>query len=357
LLVTVVVSLLLAFFATYILVPLCISLAWATGFIDHPDGKLKVHRKAVPYLGGLAVYVGFLFAYFTVAPDRGAFGIIACATMLFLLGMIDDKWQVKPYQKFLGQLVIAVPFLATTMMQRLPSVVGQLLGVLAFPVKFFISGLWFLTIVNACNLIDVMDGLATLSSLCIAIVLSMCAFVLGLHTLVVLLLALAGALAAFLFFNRPTACIYLGDAGALFVGGVLASASLIIPWMSLSECGYVIPLLIFIIPLLELITLIIVRLYKGIPWYCGSPDHFSIYLQGQGWSKNAILLYCLAFVLLVSFTVFIFITQAVCLKKSCIVGIFLVLLWYVNLLLSGSILKNFMSIWSFFVILFRRLLF
>ena len=134
-----------------------------------------------------------------------------------------------------------------------------------------------------------MDGLATTVALCVASSLCVMAYVVEAPASSQLFLALCGALIAFLHWNKPQAQIYLGDAGSLFIGGILAIAPFTIPWSHYYNLGFLTPIIIFFIPLVEVISLIIIRSLRGIPWYQGSPDHFCIYLKKKGWSNFKIL--------------------------------------------------------------------
>jgi UDP-GlcNAc:undecaprenyl-phosphate GlcNAc-1-phosphate transferase len=130
--------------------------------------------------------------------------------------------------------------------------------------------------------------------------------------------------------------MYLGDAGSLFIGGLVATTPFMIPWGTYTAFGYFAPVIILMIPLLEVGTLIVIRTYKNIPFYQGSPDHFSIYLQNNGWSKRLILLYItvLSLVLLVIATMFVF--NIISLGLLAILMVLFVAWWYFSLLLKRS---------------------
>lgn len=163
-----------------------------------------------------------------------------------------------------------------------------------------LSMLWILTLINGFNLIDIMDGLAATIAICVSITLLIIAFILKNMVVVTLLAALIGALFAFFCYNKPpVANIYLGDAGALFIGGFLATIPFLLSWGSYTIDGYISLPIIFALPLSEVIALIIIRTYKGIPFYQGSPDHFACYLQAAGWNKKQILLYVFFYSLIV----------------------------------------------------------
>jgi UDP-GlcNAc:undecaprenyl-phosphate GlcNAc-1-phosphate transferase len=279
-------SFIVAFLVTYFLVPVVCKIANSLGIIDQPDGVIKKHEKATPYLGGVAVYMGFIssIALFSCL-ESSLFSLLVGSTVLLFVGLLDDLNPMKPYQKFLGQIIAAICFINGGFF--LKEQFFQENYMIALP----ISLLWILTIINAFNLVDVMDGLATTIAIGSAFIFAFVALFFQLQAPALLLSALLGALVAFLWYNKPTAKIYLGDAGSLFLGGVLACVPFLFKWGVYNPYGYLAPAVILAIPLLEISTLVIIRTYKGIPFFRASPDHFSIYLRSKGWSKNFILVY------------------------------------------------------------------
>ncbi len=203
------------------------------------------------------------------------------STILLFVGLVDDLAVLKPGQKFFGQMIAAFCFLKG----------GFWLKSIFFSSFFnlFISGFWMLSIINAFNLIDVMDGLSSLVAFMVASSFFCMAIFFQQYDISLLLLAFMGSIFAFFLHNKPPAKIYLGDAGALFVGGFLSAVPLLLPWSSQSFEAYYAAPVIFAIPLLELFFLVVIRTYLGIPFYKGSPHHFSIYLMKKGWSKKKVL--------------------------------------------------------------------
>ena len=278
-------SIFISFLLTLYFVPLCKHLAVKLGILDMPDGKIKNHENPTPYLGGIAVYLGFLISLSLVYPLKNDFlFFLLVTTLLLFIGLIDDIVIIKPYQKFFGQCIATFCFLKAGLLLKEPFVLNNYWSI---P----LSALWMLSVINAFNLVDVMDGLATslaiyvtTSFLCIALLLSQ-------YQVALLLGSLLGALCAFFYYNRPKASIYLGDSGSLFIGGFLAMIPFLLHLGTYNSYGFLAPLIILAIPLLEVVTLVVIRSYKGIPFYQGSPDHFSLYLKRNGWSIKGILLY------------------------------------------------------------------
>lgn len=270
---------------TFFFVPLCAKLARFLGILDIPDGKIKKHSAPIPYLGGVALYCGFLFGLMIGSNfEREVISVIMASSPFLILGLIDDLTVLKPYQKFLGQVIIACFFLKSGICLH------QLLNYWQFLTLLF----WILLITNAFNLVDVMDGLATTIASCATFSFLIIALAFNYYTLGVVLAAFLGSLLAFLFYNKPQASIYMGDAGSLYIGGVLSIIPFLFPSNN-NPYNFLVPIIILTIPLLEVVALIIIRSSKKIPFYKPSPDHFSMYLTQSGWSKTQILLYVIFF--------------------------------------------------------------
>lgn len=321
------------FFAVFIsllitlyIVPIVSHLARRLGVLDIPDGKIKKHEKPTPYLGGIAVYLGFISTLALVFPfENQILLFIVGSTLLLFVGLVDDLLVAKPYQKFFGQCLAALCFLKA----------GFFLKETFFLKSYWnipISLLWMLSIINAFNLVDVMDGLAT--SLAIY---ATCSFmILSLFfnqiNITLLLGSLLGALLGFFWYNKPDAQIYLGDAGSLFIGGFLATVPFLFNWGLYNWYGFLTPVVILAIPLLEVCTLIIVRSLKGIPFYKGSPDHFSLYLKYNGWKVYEILLYVFVLSIVLFLAAFAFVFNKVTLLELIGLGTFFLVIWYSSLI-------------------------
>jgi UDP-GlcNAc:undecaprenyl-phosphate GlcNAc-1-phosphate transferase len=256
-------------------------LALATGFVAQPNPLVTAHRAPVPYLGGLAMFVPYaaLVAFlpaFAAAPGGGSGAVRrALATLAFaLVGTWDDLRPFWPRWKLLAQIVIAAVYLTFRGVTNPAWFVGELLGLLV--------------LMNAFNLVDVMDGLLCLvGALAIAGLWAMPGAV---SVALVPEYALAlGVVAAFFAFNRPQARIYAGDAGSLALGflvgtWLLESAHVSTPVVRTSLLGAV------AVPLFELSLLFVARASRGASPFHGSPDHFALRLQDQrGWSKPRVL--------------------------------------------------------------------
>lgn len=277
-------ALVLSFLFTLYLVPLFISIARKFDILDYPNGAIKNHKQPTPYLGGAAIYLGFLMALGLVFPfDNQFFQFLVGISLLFYVGLIDDLITLSPGQKLMGQLIAVLCFLKAGFYLK-AHIFSNLWNI---P----ISALWILLLINAFNLIDIMDGLASTVALWSSLGFLIVALSAEQYTAALLLIAFIGALLAFIFFNKPPAQIYLGDAGSLFIGGFLGIIPFLFNWGTLNRHGFLVPIILLAIPLLEVFGLIVIRSYKKIPFYRASPDHFAQYLKKTGVCTRGILVF------------------------------------------------------------------
>lgn len=313
-------ALVISFLVTFYFVPLCIRIAQRLQFIDEPDGDIKKHAHATPYLGGVAIYLGYLTAFCLTIPFANDMLLFfAGSTLLLFVGLIDDLLVLRPAQKFFGQILATLCFLKAGIYLK-----GQ------FFTNFWnipISALWILVVINAFNLVDVMDGLSTLLAIGATCSFLVLAVFFNMPNVIILLSCLIGPLVAFLWYNKPTAKIYMGDAGSLFIGGYLASIPFFFNWGIYTSAGYLAPIIILAVPLLEVSALILIRTYKKIPFYKGSPDHFSIYLQQNGWSKRSILLYVALLSIVLGLVSFLFTIGVLSWTRVCLSAALFITIW------------------------------
>src|SRR2546422_8721184 len=209
-LLTFVLALLLALYG----VPVARRAALQFNVVDRPDGRLKHQAQPVPYFGGLAVYLAFLISLaLTFESRRAVLGLVLGGTLMVMLGLIDDFGVLKPWPKLIGQLIAVFVLIRS----------GIRIEIAAFPdwLDLLLTVMWMIGIINAVNIIDVMDGLAGGGSVIARLWLLVVALVNHDTTVAAVLAALAGSLVGFLRDNFYPAKIYLGDARALFVGLML----------------------------------------------------------------------------------------------------------------------------------------
>jgi len=266
------------------LIPLIIRATRRMGLLDVPDGNLKQHKEPIPHFGGIAVFLGFISTLALVYPfENKVLWLLLGTTLLLLVGLIDDLKVLRPGQKFFGQILAVLCFLKGGFSLKT--------NFFSSPLNLGFSAFWMLSVINAFNLVDVMDGLSSIIAIVATTSLLVISLIFQQYTVSLLLVCFLGPLLAFFWYNKPPARIYLGDTGSMFVGGFLSAVPMLFAWSSQSFDAYYAPVVILGIPLLEVFFLIIIRSYLRIPFYRGSPHHFSIYLQKKNWNKSKVLIF------------------------------------------------------------------
>lgn len=317
---------------TYYITPILSTVALRLNIVDKPDNALKKHARTTPYLGGLAVYIGFIVALALLFPFQNSMFLFLVGTsLLLMLGLIDDLVVLSVQQKFLGQIIATFCFLKAGFYLRENFFSSFYNSIISF--------FWILTITNAFNLIDVMDGLATSVAISSSISFLVCALLLGEYDVALLIAAFTGSLLGFFWYNKPLATIYLGDAGSLFIGGFLATVAFMLPWGTYNAYGFLAPIVILAIPLLEIAGLIIIRTYKKIPFYNGSADHFCHYLKRKNWNISLILLFVVMMNFMAGLAAVLFASNNISLPVLCLIGALFVIFWTTIIYKSASFSK------------------
>jgi len=270
--------LLVAAFAT----PVAAKLAHRFGILDHPrDGRF--HVTATPYLGGIALAVGLLTAAAVISHSSAQLVVILAGGLtLMFLGLIDDRRGVHPSVKMVVEVAAATAL-------WLAGVRGGLFGVDIL--DYAVTVLWVLAITNSLNLIDNMDGLAAGVTAIASLTYFAIAAGEGHYLVASFALALAGASCGFLRHNFPPARIFLGDAGSLLLGFLLAALALKLDLVG--ESGFVrgvVPVLILGVPIFDTILVIVARIRGKRPLSQGGTDHSSHRLTELGLSGRSVAL-------------------------------------------------------------------
>jgi len=310
-----------SFIAAYISIPYLIRAAGKMGFMDTPDGKIKVHEIPIPHLGGVAIFGSFIASIALSYPFQNVIlWLLLGCTLLLLIGLIDDLRVLSPLRKFLGQVIAVLCFLKGGFALKSTFFSSQ--------INLFLSAFWMLGVINAFNLIDVMDGLSSVVALVCAGTFFLIALLFKQYAVTLLLLTFIGAVSAFLFHNKPPARIYLGDAGSMFVGGFLSAVPMLFNWSTYSFDAYYAPVIILAIPLIEVSSLMVIRTWKGIPFYQGSPHHFSLYLLNKGWSKRNVLWFTIAMGSYLSGSALLFLGKVIAEQGLLLAGLLFSVIWY-----------------------------
>lgn len=254
--------LLFAFLGAGALTPLMVHLSHQWGLVDQPSDR-KIHVHPTPRLGGAAVYLGFLGSVLlnSILPDW-MIATLAAGSLLLIIGIIDDIWELPASSKLVAQLVAAGIVIATGKVLTLfPSgPVGDVANVM-------LTLLWIVGITNAFNFFDGMDGLATGLAILIAGFMGAVAFETNQPGLGWLAIAIIGAGVGFLPYNfrgRRHALIFLGDGGATFLGFTLACLAVKGNWADHNPIvSFSNPLLIFGVLIYDMIHITVERVATG----------------------------------------------------------------------------------------------
>lgn len=278
---------------TLLLTPLIRRLAISLGIEDRPQapgpGQVKTHTEPVPYLGGLALWAGFVAALavirlttdFPTGTLRDLRGILLGAACVVMLGLVDDLRPISFRWKFCFQTLAAWLLLRFDIRIHFiqPDYLAQALTIL-----------WVVGITNAINLLDIMDGLAA----GITLIASAAFLLISLPTEEIYVnfaaAALAGCCLGFLPWNFPKARIFMGDTGSLFLGFCLAALSLGTRYSGVHEVGLYAPILILGLPIAETLYVMWERFRQGRPIFLGSKDHVALRLEAMGLSRRRVVL-------------------------------------------------------------------
>ena len=268
--------------------PLFRNLAMKRKILDTPNSERKIQRTAVPYLGGfgiaLAVVATTLIAI-TISDASTenyllALSVLAPAMALGLIGFIDDKKHLTPLSRFIAQTFAGI---FTALVLILTNTVGNPTSYLVLDVLLTI--VWVVGICNAINFFDNMDGAAGGISALAGFGFAVIGLQNDQYFVAAFGLVLSGACIGYLFWNWNPAKIYMGDAGALFIGIILAALAVRVDPVSVNGAtAFFVPICVLALPILDTTTVVIDRLRRGVSPFEGGLDHLSHRLRRKGLS-------------------------------------------------------------------------
>jgi UDP-GlcNAc:undecaprenyl-phosphate GlcNAc-1-phosphate transferase len=248
---------------------------------------------AKPSVGGFSFYIVFLISASVYAIFRFAgqnefnaplVGLILSCSLGFLLGLADDAYNTVPFLKFGGQLICAVVFVSTGIVVHLTD---------SFAVNALFTVLWVVGLMNSINMLDNMDGItATVSATSLLTCLGAIALDARFFSVqTFMMIGVLGALIGFLIYNWNPARLYMGDTGSQFLGVFLAGLSIMLLWNRReADAGgfqfkqFVLPLLAFVVPVVDTATVFIHRMRRGHSPFVGGKDHTTHHLAYHGFS-------------------------------------------------------------------------
>ena len=278
--------------------PGVIFFAKKTGAMDAPDAR-KVHKRPVPRIGGLGIYLAFMAAMLTIVsevpvePDV-AFeleGLVVGGSLIVLLGLIDDYKNLPAKVKLLGQIVAACVLVIgfDVRIDFITDPFGDYLFLewFAIPATVF----WIVGITNTVNLIDGLDGLAAGVACIASTTIFLVALQQSIMFVAVFCAAIAGAALGFLYYNFNPARIFMGDSGSMFFGFMLSGISVIGAVKSAATIALIVPILALGLPILDTTFAIIRRYRGGVPIFKPDKGHLHHRLLDLGFTqRQAVLL-------------------------------------------------------------------
>ena len=296
-----------------LLTPLSIKLALKTNFFDKPqEGTHNLHKKATPFLGGVAMFVAWIVTIFSgwlgfylfkdkmfseqILKQLAGFNnrhgalisMIIAVGLITVVGLIDDRYKLKASTKLLGQIIaslIVVYFggVKIIVFFNNPIWVG------------FTSVMWILVLVNAINFLDNMDGLAAGISAIAFLFFAIITAINQQFLVATLALICCGSTVGFWLFNHTPAKIFMGDSGSHFLGMLLAIISMETTfYFSHSELPvyvhFLVPLFILGVPLFDAVAVMIIRYYLKKPFHIGDHNHLSHRFVRMGLSRKSSVL-------------------------------------------------------------------
>lgn len=280
----------LAMFVSYVLTPYIKKLAFKIGAVDRPDNR-KVHKKIMPRLGGLAIYIAFMIgcvASMEITWD--IFGILLGGTLIVALGVADDVYQLPAKVKLLGQIVAAcVLVIFDIRIEWVNNPLGGYfyLDMLSIPFTIF----WVISFTNVVNLIDGLDGLAAGVSAIASLTVILVSVQMGYFHVAILTAALAGAIIGFIRYNFNPATIFMGDTGSMFIGYMLAAISVYGAVKTAATIALIVPAIALGLPILDTAFAIMRRYVNGRPIFQPDKGHLHHRLLATGMSHKETVLF------------------------------------------------------------------
>jgi UDP-GlcNAc:undecaprenyl-phosphate/decaprenyl-phosphate GlcNAc-1-phosphate transferase len=287
-----------ALFFSWLINSLFLKFASTLGMRNKDETVIRWSKTSKPSLGGISFYIIFLISLASypvifgngspIILDHQLLGFLAATTMAFLMGLADDAYNTKPLLKFIVQVLCAVILIGT----------GTFIRITPYdPLNYVLTVIWVVGIMNSINMLDNMDAITTLVSICI--------IGFGLvtqyinndfdHIYIVILIGVLGALMGFLFFNWHPSKMFMGDTGSQFLGLILSAIGIVCFWNAPDMYGhpiqtkqFLVTALIFIIPACDTAIVVMNRLSHGRSPFVGGKDHTTHNLFFMGVTEKRI---------------------------------------------------------------------
>ncbi len=322
----------ITFLVSAILMPIMKRIAFHIGAIDVPrkeEGNRHIHRKNIPKLGAVGIYLSFLFGYMLFGKESIQMNSILIGSFIMILtGIVDDIKSIRAHQKLIGQFIAAavIVFYGGILLNNVTAFGFSFdFGIFAYP-------LTLLFIVACCNIINLVDGIDGLSGgiCCIFyLTIGIIGFYQGRGDSLVMILAfiMLGSTLGFLLHNFYPAKIFAGDC-ATFMGFIIAIITLL-EFKGTALTSLFVPLLLLGIPILDTFFAIIRRVLKGKPIFSADKEHLHHQLLGMNFSQRTTVLIIYGMNILFAMASILYTVKDPVLGKIIYIIIFVIVLWFV----------------------------
>jgi UDP-GlcNAc:undecaprenyl-phosphate GlcNAc-1-phosphate transferase len=285
-----------AFAVSLILTPILRDVFRSYNVVDRPGGQRRMHEHPIPRIGGIPIAIAYVFAILPLGDSGGGIGVplwklLPGAGIVFLTGLLDDFFTLKPMLKLGGQTAAALLVFYSGLSVGTLGSVNPLPMWLNLPLTVF----WVLITTNALNLIDGLDGLCAGIGLVASVALFGAAWMYGNPSLGYATLPLACALLGFLCYNTNPATVFLGDSGALLTGFLLGCYGMIWTQKTSTMLSLLVPLIALSVPLLDVTVAVARRVLRRQPIFSADRAHIHHRLLDRGLTPRSVVLVLYAF--------------------------------------------------------------
>jgi len=289
------------------LTPVSMRIARRAGLIDTPKDGRRMHKQPIPCFGGLAIFAGFMLAvlicentalwqFFSPFDIPGSQAKLHSAmiggALMFVIGVVDDRFNLRAIVKLIGQVACAA--VAYFLGVHIPdfTIFGWHFGSDS-ALSFIITIVWIVAITNMINLVDGLDGLASGVAGIAALAIGYSAYIAGLYTVAFSMTVLAGASFGFLPFNFYPAKSFMGDSGAMYLGFMLATLSIVGPAKGAAVMAVIAPVIVLGVPVFDMAFAMFRRTRRGQPIFLPDKEHLHHQLTriGIGQRRSVLMLY------------------------------------------------------------------
>lgn len=282
-----------------VMTPIVRKLAIRIGAVDIPKDNRRVHKKPIPLIGGLAIYISVLVTFFVFFEmDKTLISILVGGTIILISGIIDDIKGLSPKGKVVFQIISAIVLILGDV--KIDAITnpfaksGTVIPLNGFSIPLTIF--WVVGITNTLNLIDGLDGLAAGVAMIASLSFFAVASKFNYISIMLISIVLSGACLGFLPYNFNPAKIFMGDTGALFLGFMLAAISIEGVMKSVATIAVVVPIIILGLPIFDTTFAIFRRLLNGKSIAEADKGHLHHRLLARGYSqkKTVLILYTIS---------------------------------------------------------------